>query len=153
MKYHNPEVFEPLESNFGDINSQRDLHELVENIYGYLDELTKQKDLNSIEDVLEEVQDRQDFLDDTINFVGQAIAYSAKRLDEKQFLTAYKQAMFKFKLTRYSNKVEYRSKFDDEKLTDLPIKDENYVIVKGTTLVRPSFDDIRQFFDDYLSRV
>lgn len=153
MKYHNPEVFEQLESNFGDIDSQRDLHELIEEVYGFLDELTKQKDLNSIEDVLDEVQDRQDFLDDTINFVGQAIAYSAKRLDEKQFLIAYKQAMFKFKLTRYSNKIEYRSKFDDEKLTDLPIKDENYVIVKGTTLVRPSFDDVRQFFDDYLSRV
>lgn len=153
MKYHNPDVFKQLESTFSDINSQRDLHELIENIYGYLDELTKQKDLNSIEDVLDEVQDRQDFIDDTINFVGQAVAYSANRLHEKTFLTSYKQAMFKFKLTRYSNKIEFRSKFDDENLTDLPIKDENYVIVKGTTLVRPTFIDVRQFFDDYLSRV
>lgn len=153
MKYHNQDVFESLEGEFGNLNSQAELHDLIENIYGYVDELTKQKDLESIADVLDEIQDRQDFIDDTINYVGQAIAYTAKRLDEKSFLTELKHAMFKFKLTRYENRINFTSKFDDEDLSDLPIQKNNYVIVKDNKLVRPSFIDLRQFLDDYLNRI
>lgn len=153
MQYHEEETFKDLEKIINDIKSQADFHDMIDGIYEYLTELLKQPEISRLEPVLADQESRQDFIDDTLNFVGQAALKTSKNLDDKQFLKAYKASLLKFYVTRYAKAIDYRSQYDIEDFGKLEVFDDNYVIVKNNKLTRIELKDVKALLDDYLHRV
>lgn len=155
MEYNNEETFKELEGMFKTLDDKSDLHVLVEDIYQFIDEINKQPEM-STDAVLtnpDETLDQQEFIDDTLNFVGQATAILSKRSEDKKPLREYKRTLLKFYVIKYGKRVELQSQFQDEDFNDVEIHDDNYVYAKDTILVRVTLPKLAEILDDYLHRI
>lgn len=151
-QYINDE-FKELEASFGDINSTAELHDMIDNLTVYIEELDKQKDLETIEDVLDEIKDRQDFVDDILNYVKNAAVYTAERLSDENITEEFNRSLFKQKIVQYKDSITVHSQFDEEQLSDLEILPDDYVIAKDKKLQRLSFTDLADVLNEYLNRI
>lgn len=151
-QYINDE-FKELEASFGDINSTAELHDMIDNLTVYIEELDKQKDLETIEDVLDEIKDRQDFVDDILNYVKNAVAYATNRLSDENITEEFNRTLFKQKIVQYKDNINVHSQFDEEQLSDLEILPDDYVIAKDKKLQRLSFTDLADVLNEYLNRI
>lgn len=151
-QYINDE-FKELEASFGDINSTAELHDMIDNLTVYIEELDKQKDLETIEDVLDEIKDRQDFVDDILNYVKNAVAYATNRLSDENITEEFNRTLFKQKIVKYKDNINVHSQFDEEQLSDLEILPDDYVIAKDKKLQRLSFTDLADVLNEYLNRI
>lgn len=145
--------FKELEANFGDINSTAELHDMIDNLTVYIEELDKQKDLETIKDVLDEIKDRQDFVDDILNYVKNAVVYATKRLSDENITEEFNRTLFKQKIVQYKDNITVHSQFDEEQLSDLEILPDDYVIAKDKKLQRLSFTDLADVLNEYLNRI
>lgn len=155
MEYNNEETFKELEGMFKTLDDKSDLHVLVEDIYQFIDEINKQPEM-STDAVLtnpDETLDQQEFIDDTLNFVGQATAILSKRSEDKKPLREYKRTLLKFYVIKYGKRIELQSQFQDEDFNDVEIHDDNYVYAKDTILVRVTLPKLAEILDDYLHRI
>lgn len=155
MEYNNEETFKELEGMFKTLDDKSDLHVLVEDIYQFIDEINKQPEM-STDAVLtnpDETLDQQEFIDDTLNFVGQATAILSKRSENKKPLREYKRTLLKFYVIKYGKRIELQSQFQDEDFNDVEIHDDNYVYAKDTILVRVTLPKLAEILDDYLHRI
>lgn len=151
-QYINDE-FKELEASFGDINSTAELHDMIDNLTVYIEELDKQKDLETIEDVLDEIKDRQDFVDDILNYVKNAVVYATERLSDENITEEFNRSLFKQKIVQYKDSITVHSQFDEEQLSDLEILPDDYVIAKDKKLQRLSFNDLADVLNEYLNRI
>lgn len=155
MEYNNEETFKELEGMFKTLDDTSDLHALVEDIYQFIDEINKQPEM-STDAVLtnpDETLDQQEFIDDTLNFVGQATAVLSKRSEDKKPLREYKRTLLKYYVIRYGKRIELQSQFQDEDFNDVEIHNDNYVYAKDTILVRVTLPKLAEILDDYLHRI
>lgn len=155
MEYNNEETFKELEGMFKTLDDKSDLHALVEDIYQFIDEINKQPEM-STDAVLtnpDETLDQQEFIDDTLNFVGQATAVLSKRSEDKKPLREYKRTLLKYYVIKYGKRIELQSQFQDEDFNDVEIHDDNYVYTKDAILVRVTLPKLAEILDDYLHRI
>lgn len=155
MEYNNEETFKELEGMFKTLDDKSDLHALVEYIYQFIDEINKQPEM-STDAVLtnpDETLDQQEFIDDTLNFVGQATAVLSKRSEDKKPLREYKRTLLKYYVIKYGKRIELQSQFQDEDFNDVEIHDDNYVYTKDAILVRVTLPKLAEILDDYLHRI
>lgn len=151
-QYINDE-FMSLESKFDEINSNAELHKLIDELTVYIEELDKQKDLTTISDVRDELKDRQDFTDDVITYVNNAIQYTANRLSDENIIDEFRHTLFKHQIVQFKNSVNIYSQFDEEDFGDLEILADDYVIVKDKKLTSLAFSDLADMLNDYLTRI
>lgn len=150
---YNNDEFRELESKFDDIHSKDELHNLIEDMYEYLEELVKQTELSKLNDIPEEIEDRQSFINDVINYIQNAVILAKHRLSDNNLTLQYERKLMLNKITFYKDSIYIRSQFDDEDFNNLKILPDDYVIAKNKILVRPSFEDIMNFLNDYLKSI
>lgn len=150
---YNNEEFRELEARFDDIHSKEELHELIENIYEYLEELIKHTELQRLDEIPEEIEDRQKFINDVINYIQNAVTITKHRLSDNNLTLQYERKLLRNKITPYKDSIYIRSQFDDEDFNNFKILPDDYVIAKNKVLVRPNFEDVITFLDDYLKSI